>query len=257
MPVIIYIYFFTLIGSVFSLIGGLILVSREKFAFKISHLVSAFAAGTLLGTSFFELLPEAGHQLEGSGIHTFENILVITLAGVLSFFLLDKFISWFHHSHVEVGNEEKQNAALVIIGDSVHNFIDGVVIAATFLISVPLGIATTIAVAAHEIPQEIGDFGILLKKGYKAKSVVLVNILSACMALLGATLIIIFGSYVEEYLPYLLALTAGFFIYIALADLIPGIQEHGLKKAAYLESFLVIAGVWVMWIVSELLSHGH
>lgn len=257
MSIILYIYIFTLIGSIFSLIGGLILITKERFAFKISHLVSAFAAGTLLGTSFFELLPEASHHLHEHGHGSEEVVFVTALVGILLFFLLQKFISWFHHSHTEVKDEDKQSAPLIIIGDSVHNFIDGIVIAATFLISVPLGIATTIAVAAHEIPQEIGDFGILLKKGIRARNVIFINVLSALAALLGATLVIFLGDYVEEILPYLLAVTAGFFIYIALADLIPGIQHNGHKKSAYIESSLVIAGVALMWIVSQVLSHSH
>lgn len=255
MPVIVLIYIFTLIGSIFSLIGGVILIAKEKFAFKVSHLVSAFAAGTLLGTSFFELLPEASHHLHEHGNSSEETVFIAALAGILLFFLLQKFISWFHHSHTKIEDEEKQSAPLIVIGDTVHNFIDGMVIAATFLINVPLGIATTIAVAAHEIPQEIGDFGILLKKGIRARNVIMINVLSALAAVLGATIVIFVGDYVEEFLPYLLAVTAGFFIYIALADLIPGIHHNGHKKSAYIESSLVIAGVGVMWIVSQILSH--
>jgi len=146
-----YILLFTFLGSVVSLVGGILLLTREKFALKISHFLASFAAGTLLGTVFFDLLPEAA-EIEGGGI----NIFFWTLIGILIFFLLERFIHHHdHHDHGKNHGDKRSIIPLIIIGDSLHNFIDGVAMAATFLISIPLGIVTSLAVAAHEIPQEI------------------------------------------------------------------------------------------------------
>lgn len=248
-----YIILFTLIGSVFSLIGGVFLLLNEKKTLKYSHFLAAFAAGTLLGTVFFDLLPEAVH--EGEELGTGINIFLWTLVGILGFFLLERFIHWFHHHQHEYLDEEiKPTVPLIIVGDSVHNFIDGVVIAATFLVSIPLGIVTTLAVAAHEIPQEIGDFGILLHKGMKRKKIILVNIFSALTALLGALLAFWLGERVEASLPILLSITAGFFIYIAASDLIPEIHHENRKGFAVIETALMFLGVGTIWVFITLLE---
>lgn len=242
-----YIILFTLVGSVFSLIGGVLLLLKEKKILKYSHFLAAFAAGTLLGAVFFDLLPEAVH--EGEELGTGVNIFLWTLIGILGFFLLERFIHWFHHHQIDFHDDEvKPTVPLIIVGDSVHNFIDGVVIAATFLVSIPLGIVTTLAVAAHEIPQEIGDFGILLHKGMKRKKIILVNIFSALTALLGALLAFWLGERVEASLPILLSITAGFFIYIAASDLIPEIHHENRRGFAVIETALMFLGVGVVWI---------
>ena len=252
-----YIIFFTLVGSVFSLIGGVFLLVNEKKTLKYSHFLAAFAAGTLLGTVFFDLLPEAvdeaGHMASESGMEI--NIFFWTLFGILSFFLLERFIHWFHHHQHEYAEEKvKPTVPLIIAGDSVHNFIDGVVIAATFLVSIPLGIVTTLAVAAHEIPQEIGDFGILLHKGLNRKKVLLVNILSALTALLGALITFWIGERIEPSIPILLSITAGFFIYIAASDLIPEIHHENRRGFAVIETSLMFLGVGTVWVFIGLLE---
>lgn len=250
LPILIYILFFTLIGSVFSLIGGILLLFKEKTTLKISHLLAAFAAGTLLGTVFFDLLPEA---VESAGRNV--NVYFWTLFGILGFFLLERFIHWFHHHQVDYDVEPvKPTVSLIVIGDSVHNFIDGVVIAATFMVSIPLGIVTTLAVAAHEIPQEIGDFGLLLHKGVKRKRVLLLNFLSALTALVGALLFYSIGTRFESALPALIAITAGFFLYIAASDLIPEIHHENRKGFAVIETTLMFAGVATIWIFITLLT---
>lgn len=250
---LIYILFFTLIGSVFSLIGGVLLLFKEKFALKISHFLASFAAGVLLGAAFFDLLPEAAHEGEKLGINVFSWALI----GIVVFFLIERSIHWFHHHEEfhEHKKESKSTIPLIIIGDTVHNFVDGIVIAATFMISAPLGIVTALSVAAHEIPQEIGDFGLLLHKGLNRKKIILVNVLSASVAILGALLTYSLGNVVEPYLPILLALTAGFFIYIASSDLIPEIHYEKRKGFALIESILLLVGVLVIWISVSLLGH--
>ena len=249
-----YILLFTFIGSIGALIGGIILLSKEKFALKISHFLASFAAGILLGTAFFDLLPEAVHKGEETGI----NIFPWALFGIVLFFLLERFIHWFHH-HEEFHKDEEESKStlpLIIFGDTMHNFIDGVVIAATFMVSVPLGIATSVSVFAHEIPQEIGDFGLMLHKGLKPKKIILVNVLSAAIAFLGAILTYSLGNILEGYIPVFLAITAGFFIYIASSDLIPEIHHEKRKGFAFVESALLILGVVVMAVSVSLLEHG-
>ena len=220
---------FTIIGSVGGLTGGLILLFNEKFAIKISHFLASFAAGVLLGTAFFDLLPEAAHEGEKLGI----DIFLWTLVGIVIFFLTERFIHWFHHhdEYHEHSEEKtsKNTLPLIIIGDIVHNFLDGIVIAATFLVNPAVGIITSIAVFAHELPQEIGDFGLMLHKGMKRKNIILVNILSALISIAGALIVFSLGNVLENYIPIFIAITAGFFIYIAASDLIPEIHHEKRK----------------------------
>lgn len=251
MSVLAYIIIFTLLGSVISLIGGLLLLFKEKYTLKISHFLSAFAAGTLLGAAFFDLLPEAE---EASGE---TNIFLWTAVGIVIFFLLERVIHWYHHhQYSSSDNESKRSIVpLIIIGDSVHNFVDGIVIAATFLVSIPLGIVTTFAVIAHEIPQEIGDFGILLHKGLKRKKIILINVVSAAVSLVGALLAYSLGDSIENFLPIMLALSAGFFIYIALSDLIPEIHNEEKRVIAFIETLLLLFGVGIIYFLVNLLEH--
>lgn len=257
-----YILLFTFLGSIVSLVGGAILLLRERLVLKISHILMSFAAGVLLGTAFFDLLPEA---LEASlacgfecpyflGLSPIEGIFLSALSGVLIFFLLERFIHWFHHHHEHKGNETKPTVPLIILGDSVHNFIDGVAIAAAFLLNIPLGIVTALAVAAHEIPQEIGDFGILLHRGISGKRVLLLNMFSALTALAGALLTFIIGGKVGVYLPIIIALAAGFFIYIAASDLIPEIHQEKRGRFALAESIVLLLGVITIWFSTMLLE---
>lgn len=244
-----YIIVFSLIGSVISLIGGITLLYNEKFAKKASHLLASFAAGAMLGTAFLDLLPEAIGESGGE-----EGIIVWTLFGILLFFVIERFIHFFHHHH-EHGAGDKPTVQLLMTGDSIHNFIDGVVIASTFMVSVPLGIVTTLAVAAHEIPQEIGDFGVMIKHGLARKRVIFFNFFSACCAIVGALLTYTLGDAIEGFLPTLLALTAGFFIYIAASDLIPEIHEENRSGLAILETGLLVLGIAVIWVSISLLEH--
>jgi len=255
MSTLTYILLATFIGSIGALIGGLILLAREKFAVRISSFLASFAAGILLGAAFFDLLPEAVHEGEELGI----DIFSWTLAGILIFFLIERTIHWFHHHENihEHNKESKSTLPLIIISDTAHNFIDGIVIAATFMTNPALGVATTIAVFAHEIPQEIGDFGLMLHKGLTRGKIILVNIASAALAIFGALLTYMLGNFLEGYIPALLALTAGFFIYIALSDLMPEIHYEKKRRFAAIKGTLLLLGIIVMWIVSSALGHGN
>lgn len=243
MNILAYILLFTVIGSIVSLVGGILLLIKEKFALKISHYLTAFAAGALLASAFFDLLPES---LE----HTPP---LWALVGILAFFLLERFIH-HHHSHGKNIEEKKAVVPLIILGDTMHNFTDGVAIAATFLISIPLGVVTALAVAAHEIPQEIGDFGLLLNRGMKRGRVLLINLYSSMSALFGALLTYIYKDSIEGFLPLILSVTAGFFIYIALANLIPEIHHRDNQKVAFWEGVCLFAGVVVVYLAISALE---
>jgi zinc and cadmium transporter len=240
--------FFSLIGGVLSLSGALIFISKKSSTDKLVRYATPFAAGAMLAAAFFDLLPEAIHEITG------RDATKWALLGFLIFFLLEHFIHWFHHSHRHDDKHGSAGATLIVIGDSVHNFIDGIAIGAAFLISVPTGIVVAIAVAAHEIPQEIGDFGLLLKHGFSKTKVVQINILSALMSTVGALITFWLGVRYQLPIGQLLAITAGLFIYIAASDLIPSIRDEKSKKnKGNIAVFLLIAGVVLVGLTTEYL----
>lgn len=244
-----YIIIFSLIGSLFSLLGGVVLLTKKRAAEALAQYAAPFAAGALLGAAFLDVLPEAMRNGEPN------NILVWCLVGIISFFLLERLLHWFHHHHQHPHPLAKTHPtiALVILGDILHNFLDGAVIAAAFLVDVPTGIVTTLAVAAHEIPQEVGDFGLLLSFGMGRKKVLMVNIFSALATLVAALVTYALGSAGALPLPVLLGIAAGFFIYIAASDIIPEIHKTTNKKLIYIESILLIAGVLVVGLLGQII----
>lgn len=248
LPILGYIILFTFIGSVLSLIGGVFLLWKQKTTERISHLLVSFAAGTLLGTAFFDLMPEAIGQSSP------ETVLLFTLLGFLAFFVMERFIHWMHH-HPHEEEQSKPTVALIMFGDSIHNFIDGVAIAATFLVSIPLGIITAFAVGAHEIPQEIGDFAVMLKRGLKPSKVLWFNFFSALTAMAGAILMFVFRDNLNGMLPIFLSITAGFFIYISASDLIPEIHEKNKRGFALFETSFLLFGILAIWLLVTLLEH--
>lgn len=257
MSTLIYIIVFTTLGSLLALVGGVFLLTRKKLSHAVTHGLSAFAAGALLGAAFLDLLPEAFHHFEEMGIQDVERpVLFYTLVGVLLFFLLERFIHWFHHHHHHhEGEELKPIVPLIVFGDGVHNFLDGVVIAATFMVDIRLGMITTLAIVAHELPQEIGDFGILLHEGVKKSKVFLYNLYSQLTAVIGGVLTFFIGSTLEGIMPLLIAVTSGFFIYIALTDLIPDIHSENKKGFALVETALLFLGIALIWVSITFLGH--
>lgn len=235
-----YIIIFTLLGSILSLTGSYFLLLRKKLTESFSNILISFAAGALLATAFLDLFPEA---LEEAGD---ANIFMPALLGFLSFFLAERYIRLFHfHGH---GHEPKPTTLLILIGDGIHNFVDGVTIAVTFLTSIPLGITTSLAVAAHEIPQEIADMGVLLTSGLSKSRAVILNFLSALTALLGAILAFAFANFIENYLFFFLALAAGHFTYIAASDLIPEIHENTKNANKYSSLVSFSLGITIVLI---------
>ena len=253
-----YIVIFTTVVSILGLAGGVILLAHKKLSHNITHGLAAFAAGTLLGTAFLDLLPEAFQHLKELGIKDAEGtVLLYTLGGILIFFVLERFIHWFHHHHHkhEV-NAPNPIVPLVVFGDGVHNLLDGIVIAATFMIDVRLGIIASFAILAHELPQEIGDFGILLHEGVKKSKIFYYNLLSQLTSVIGGVVTYLVGSSIEGALPPLIAVTSGFFIYIALSDLVPDIHNENKKGFAVLESGLLFLGILSIWASIKYLNLG-
>lgn len=229
--------------------GALVLLSKRlNTENALAYLVS-FAAGIMLVVAFLDLLPEA---LEEAG-NGDTNVLVFTLIGVLLFFFLERFVVWFHHHDETHG--EKPPALLVLIGDGVHNFIDGIAIAAAFLTNPAVGIATTIAIAAHEIPQEIADFSVLLYGGMRRKRALLFNFFSALTAVLGGVIGYYFLEGVEGLLPIFLAFSAGMFIYIACSDLIPDLHREFKREKRWLHVLPFVFGIAIFWLLRSFLEH--
>lgn len=236
-----HIIFYSLIGGVFSLIGGALLLSKKKSAEVLARYATPFAAGALLAAVFLDLLAD------GVEVARAETVMWAALIGIALFFYLERFLRWFHHHHEHKNEKHDHRVGLIVVGDTLHNALDGVAIAASFLISVPTGIVTTIAVAAHEIPQEIGDFGLLLSRGVSRKRVLLINVLSALSTLAMALITFAIGS--EERLPLgvLIGLSAGFLLYIAMSDLIPSIHESAHKKKLFdVRPLLFVIGIAVV-----------
>ena len=233
-----YIIAFTLIGSIFSLFGSLFLLLKQNITQAFSNKLISFAAGALIAAAFLDLLPEASKLAEDA------DIFLPAFLGFLSFFFAEKYIRLFHYHH---GHGEKPSTFLVLAGDGVHNFVDGVTIAVAFLASIPLGITATIAVAAHEIPQEIADMGVLLANGLSKTRALFFNFLSAATALLGAIIAFTIAGQIEKYLYLFLAIAAGHFIYIAASDLIPELheKENGRKNIDTLLMFIL--GIFVIF----------
>ncbi|HUP62546.1 MAG TPA: ZIP family metal transporter [Thermoanaerobaculia bacterium] len=243
-----YVLLFAVGGSVLSLAGGMALLLREEWARRWSGTLSALAAGTLIGTAFLDLLPEASERGGAAAA------LASALGGFLLFFIIEQVIVLFHAREATPHHHDHVRAAttpLIVAGDTMHNFIDGIVIGGTFAAGVPHGITTAIAIAAHEIPQEIGDFGVLLANGMSRRRVVLVNLASAAATVAGALLAFAAAALLLPLLPYFLAATAGFFVYIAAADLIPQMQHAALhhRGRALLDVLFLLGGAAVPLIV--------
>lgn len=236
------------VGSAISLVGGATIFLAKK---KRSHAITIalpFGAGALLAAAFFDLLPESFEL--GSP----KTLLAWALAGFLAFFVMERSATWFHHHHEhKLGVKNKSQGAMVMIGDLLHNMIDGVAIGAAFLVNPAAGFITTLAVSAHEIPKELGTFGILLSRGWKDKKVMLANIATAVGTLLAASLTFALGSTVQIPVAELLALTSGFFIYIAASDIIPDIHEQP-RKIGTLQAVILLLGVLFVATAVQLLG---
>lgn len=226
-----------LVVSLISLIGLFTFaIKTEKLQKIIIYLIS-FSAGALLGDAFLHLLPEIikqGFKIELS---------ILILAGIVLFFSIEKFVHW-QHCHMPITKSHVHSFAIVnLIGDGFHNFLDGLIIGASYLVSIPAGLATTLAVLIHEIPQEIGDFGILLHGGYSKKKALLMNFISALVAVIGAIAALLLSKYLTGMEKIITSLAIGGFIYIAGSDLIPELHKEYTTKKALLQLLFILIGI--------------
>src|SRR3989338_337114 len=228
------------IVSLISLIGVWTLsIKTERLKIILIYLL-AFSAGALFGDAFIHIFPEIGKN----GFSIYSSLFV--LSGIGLFFVIEKFIHW-QHCHMPITEEHAHPFAYMnLIGDGLHNFIDGSIIAASFLVNIPLGVATTLAVILHEIPQEIGDFGVLLHGGFSKGKALWLNFLTALTAIIGAVITLIVGRSVENVSSFLLPIAAGGFIYIAGSDLIPELHKETEVKRSFMQLIAFLLGIGVM-----------
>lgn len=230
----------TFIVSLISLIGIFFIGMKEDTLEKIIKYLVSFAVGGLLGGALLHLLPES---MESGNSHLFIHVL----SGILLFFLIEKFLHWrhCHKGHCDAHTFTYLN----IIGDGIHNFIDGMIIAASFVTDIRLGVVTTLAVAAHEIPQEIGDFGILVYGGFSKFKALLFNFFSALTAMAGALIAYFSFNQIVWLKEFLIPFTAGGFLYIALVDLIPELHKEVEKNNMALQFLTMMGGLLLMWLL--------
>lgn len=237
------------IVSLLSLLGALLFLTGDAVIGPLITYSLAVSSGVMLGSVFFDVLPES--------IALFpDGALGVTLGGFIGFFALEKLLSWHHHTQGDQheDHDEKPVALLTLLGDGIHNFVDGVVIASGYLVSIPIGISTTIAVIAHEIPHEMSDFLVLLHAGLPKSKALLYNFFSALTAVAGASLVLFFSLRVESLGRYLLPFAAGNFLYIAASDLIPELLKKRRLGISLVQIVLLISGVIIINIVRLLVK---
>ncbi|MCC6989456.1 MAG: ZIP family metal transporter [Acidobacteria bacterium] len=250
----------TIAGGVLS-VGVAALFMRRVSPARVPMLIS-FAVGALLGAVFLEILPHAFGQAE-----SIENVAAMLLGGLLLFFILEKLVLW-RHCHEERceahdphdagpagGHDHGRSGMMIMIGDTVHNFVDGVLIAAAFIADTQVGIVTAAAIIAHEVPQEVGDFLILLHSGYERRTAFLINILSSVAMVLGGLLGYFALNALQEWILPLIALAAASMLYVAVADLIPGLHKRPEPRHSAAQVLLIGLGIGCIWATHLLFEH--
>ncbi|MFX0072100.1 MAG: ZIP family metal transporter [Candidatus Hermodarchaeota archaeon] len=263
----------------FSLIGIFMISIKEKVLDNILFILVAFATGTILATALFDLIPESIHHLEelkGSGTFLDESsIFIIVIIGFVTFFIVERFIYWFHgHAHekdnqfvcysdktegsddsIKQKGKIKNFAILNLVGDGLHNFLDGIIIMVGFLSGITNGIIITLAVLFHEIPQEVGDFGILVYGGFSKKKALSFNFISAMIAMLGGLLAYYLSSFIDPFNLFFLAFSGGGFLYIACTELMPELLKQKDLKKSVIQTLIFLSGVLLIIFLILLLPH--
>ncbi len=242
----------TLLVSLLSFSGILLLAMKAKMLKKVVFILVSFAVGALFGNTFFMLIPESFEQIVNPQL-----IGLLIVLGLIIMFVLEKFIHWHHCHNVSHNHEVSPLGYISLITDSLHNFTDGVLIAAAWMASPGVGIATTLAVIVHEIPQEISDFGVLLHAGFSRKKALFLNFIAACAAILGAVFTLMLGSLTENIVPYILPFAAGGFIYLAGSDLIPELHRESSVRKSLIQLAAIVTGIVLMFFISLNHSHQH
>ena len=254
MSVLLWIIVASVAGGVLSVAAAAALAFKARDA-HVSVLIS-YAVGALLGAVFLEILPHA-FAIAGS----FERMAATILAGILLFFVLEKLVLWRHchearceaHEAQSAQHDQGRSGMMIMIGDTFHNFVDGILIAAAFLADVQLGLVTAIAIIAHEVPQEVGDFLVLLHSGYSKRDALALNVLSSLAMMVGGVLAYFTLHTVQHWIPSLLALAAASMLYVAVADLIPGLHRRPEIHATIQQAALIATGVATIWGVGAFL----
>jgi zinc and cadmium transporter len=244
--IFLYILLAVIIVSLISIIGLVLLSLRTKTLHKITHLLVSFAAGSMIGGALLHILPESIDEIPGL------TPFLLAILGILIFFMIEKVLHW-RHCHEE-DCKTHNIAYLNLFGDAIHNFMDGVAIAGAFIVNIPTGIATTFAIMVHEIPQELGDFGILIHSGISKAKAICYNLLSAISAIIGAMLTYLFASYIEHLVIYLMPLVAGGFLYMAGTDLLPELHKEKKIKTSIIQLIFMLIGIALMWIMKLVLD---
>jgi zinc and cadmium transporter len=242
-----YIILTTFVIALIAFIGIFTLSLNDKVLNKILLILVSLSAGALMGGAFLHLLPES---IEESGNI---NPFIFVLVGFILFFIIEKVLHWrhCHKGKCDIHTFHYMN----LIGDSIHNFIDGLIIAASFIISIPLGLTTTVAIAAHEIPQEIGDFGVLIYGGFEKKKALLLNFIVALTIVFGGVIGYFVSQNIEQAVVFLIPFAAGGFIYIAATDLIPEIKKEINIEKSMATMLVFICGILIMWLIKISFHH--
>ncbi len=248
MSILLWIILATLVNGLIAFVGVISLWLKEKLFKKILMILVAFSAGALLSGAFFHLLAESLEHLAVS------KVFAYMMVGFIIFFLIERFLHW-HHCHKEEKCKVHPVSYLILFGDAVHNFIDGIIIGVSFVVSVPFGIITTLLIIGHEIPQELGDFGVLVYGGFSKTKALLYNFFSQLTSVIGGVVGFLFSTRVQGVIPFILPFAAGGFIYIAASDLIPELhKEPNLKKSLVSFSFFLL-GIVFMFLLKFLFEH--
>lgn len=230
--------------SLISLVGILTIMIGVKALDRIIPLLISFAVGGLFGNALVHLLPEAFANSESPALVSSYVIL-----GILIFFILEKFLHWHHEHHTQSVNPVHPVAYINLVSDGLHNLLDGLIIGAAYLVSIPIGISTSVAVALHEVPQEQGDFGILIHAGFSPRRALLMNFLSAILAIVGVIVSLSVGPMIGDYTQFMLPLSAGAFIYIAGSDLIPELHHEHDVRGSIAQFAMVVLGLGLMYLL--------
>lgn len=243
--ILFYIVCFSMLASLFSvMLAGSILLVIDKFKNFILPCLVSFAIGTLLASGLLGMIPHASKHLSVS------SVMLVLLLSIIGFFLLEKLVL-LRHCHNMDCKVHKASGTLILVGDAFHNFIDGVIITVGFLISVEVGIITSLSIIAHEIPQEVGDFVILIESGFSKKKAILYNLLSGAATFPGAIGAYFLLAEIKPLMPYFMAISAGSFIYIALSDLVPELHKNIGIGYTTRQIFLLFAGCLVIYFLLQ------
>lgn len=235
-----YAIFSVIIVSLLSLLGAAFLVIKRSWLTRMMSPLLALSSGVLLGSAFFDLIPESLKLVPNQA-------MVFILFGIVSFFSLEKILQWHHHVEGDYVGESKSVGYLSLFGDGIHNFVDGTIIAASYLVSPALGISATIAVIAHEIPHELADFTILLHSGMRSKQALFYNFLSATTAIIGALIVFVVNT--QAFINVLIPFAAGNFLYIAMSDLIPELHRRRSQLGSLIHIIALISGVLLVYFL--------